>query len=118
MRGWCIGGMGWFCFCMSEKGRKSRNSRKHRNHRNPVHWCFMKSYILGSMVAAALVVTGWGKSANGFAGRWDLTMNAPNGSYPDWLEVTEKDGGLQARFQPRGGSVRPIEKAEMAGDHL
>ena len=78
----------------------------------------MKTYVLILGLAAALVVTGWGKSGNAFAGRWDLTMNAPAGSYPDWLEVTETDGGLRARFQPRGGSVRPIEKAEMVGDHL
>ncbi len=78
----------------------------------------MKSLAFVLSLAVVLSVNGLGKSPNAFVGRWDLTVNAPNGSYPDWLEVSEKDGGLQARYQPRGGSVRPIEKAEMVGNHL
>ncbi|MFN3648249.1 MAG: DUF1080 domain-containing protein [Armatimonadota bacterium] len=43
------------------------------------------------------------------AGRWDLTVQAPDGAYPSWLEV-ERSGysALVGRFVHRSGSARPI----------
>jgi Domain of Unknown Function (DUF1080) len=57
-------------------------------------------------------------AANPFAGRWDITVKAANASYPDWLEVVDNAGSLQVRYQPRGGSVRPVKESRMEGDHL
>ncbi len=56
--------------------------------------------------------------ANPFAGRWDITVTTPNGSYPDWMEVVDQGGNLSARVQPRGGSVHPAAGVAMKGDHL
>ena len=54
-----------------------------------------------------------------FAGRWDLTLTPQTGTpYPQWMEVTEKDGKLEGRFQPRGGAWRPFSGVKMEGGHL
>ena len=53
-----------------------------------------------------------------FVGRWDITITTQNGSYPDWMEVVEKDGQLSARVQPRGGSVHPAAGVKVDGSHL
>jgi hypothetical protein len=57
--------------------------------------------------------------APGFAdpllGRWDLTVEAPGGSYPSWLEVrlrTETE--LMARFVGRVGSARYVSDIDYA----
>ena len=51
-----------------------------------------------------------------FAGRWDLTVtpSTGQGSWPQWLEVT--DGGI--RVQPRSGSVFPVKDVKADGSHL
>ena len=55
---------------------------------------------------------------DGFLGRWDITVTTPNGSYPDWMEVTMNGGKLAARVQPRGGSVHPAADVKMEAGHL
>jgi hypothetical protein len=57
-------------------------------------------------------------AANPFAGRWDITVKAGNTTYPDWLEVVDSAATMKVRWQPRGGSVRPIDNPKMEGDHL
>ncbi|HTF62060.1 MAG TPA: DUF1080 domain-containing protein [Edaphobacter sp.] len=56
-------------------------------------------------------------NSNPFVGRWDLTVTAATVTYPNWMEVIEKDGGLQVRAQLRTGNVRFID-AKMDGPHL
>ncbi len=58
------------------------------------------------------------QAANPFVGRWDITVTTPTGNYPDWMEVTEKDGAPQARVQLRTGSVKPVAEARMDGGKL
>lgn len=57
-------------------------------------------------------------AANPFAGRWNLTVKTAAASYPGWLELVDKDGELAVRFQPRGGSVRPVKEAKIEGGKL
>ena len=57
-------------------------------------------------------------NANPFVGRWDIIVTTPNGSYPDWMEVTDNGGDIQARVQPRAGSVHPAASVKMEGAHL
>jgi Domain of Unknown Function (DUF1080) len=66
----------------------------------------------------ALVLPAFAQGGNGFVGRWDLTLTSSRGSWPQWMEIVEKDGKLEGRIQPRGGSVRPIVAAKMEGGHL
>jgi len=54
-----------------------------------------------------------------FAGRWDLVLTPASGTpYPQWMELTEKDGKLDGRFQPRGGAWQPFKAVSVADGHL
>ena len=54
-----------------------------------------------------------------FAGRWDLVLTPASGTpYPQWMELTEKDGKLDGRFQPRGGAWQPFKSVSVADGHL
>ncbi len=55
---------------------------------------------------------------NPFVGRWDINVTTEKETYPNWMEVVEKDGALQVRIQPRGGNVRPAVGAKMEGSRL
>jgi len=57
-------------------------------------------------------------NVSAFLGRWDLTLKAPNHEYPSWLEITEQNGQVAARFTSRWGHPRPLPKVEIAGDHI
>jgi hypothetical protein len=47
--------------------------------------------------------------ADPFLGRWDLTVQAPDGPYPSWLEVLlRKETQLMGRFVGRSGSNRHV----------
>ena len=73
---------------------------------------------LSTLAIATLLLPGAVLAATPFAGRWDITVKTSKDAYPDWLEVLDNAGTLQCRFQPRGGSVRPIKDAKIEGDHL
>lgn len=60
-------------------------------------------FVTGSAVAS--------EAERGFAdpllGRWDLTVQSPDGKYPSWLEVRlRKEGQLMGSFVGRFGSMR------------
>ncbi len=74
------------------------------------------SFLLA--VAAAIAIPAQAQNKNPFLGRWDLTLTGPNSSWPQWMELVEKDGKIDGRIQPRGGAVRPIVAAKMEGGHL
>src|ERR1035437_1745650 len=79
----------------------------------------MKKLFLIPILAAALLLPALAQtSANPFLGRWDLTVTGPRNNFPDWLEVTEKDGALAARYQPSGGASQPIRALKMDGARL
>ena len=74
----------------------------------------MRRIGLFLMLASALAQPG----KNPFAGRWDITVTTPRDTYPDWLEVVDKDGKLEVRMQPRGGTVHPVSEVKMVESHL
>jgi hypothetical protein len=79
----------------------------------------MKRFLLLPCIAlTALIPALSQKGAGPFEGRWDITVSTPNGSYPGWMEVAERDGQLQVRVQPRAGSVRPVKDAKIEGSRL
>ena len=52
-------------------------------------------------------------------GRWDLTVQAPDGSYPSWLEISlRKEIELMGRFVGRFGSLRHITQIDYRGGEL
>jgi hypothetical protein len=45
-------------------------------------------------------------------GRWDLTVQGPEGTYPSWLEVRRSGRSLVGSFVGQFGSARPISRVE------
>jgi hypothetical protein len=79
----------------------------------------MKPLFFALIAAAGLLTPALAqKPANPFLGRWDITVTAPNATYPDWMEITEKDGGMDAFIQPRGGSAFHTNQTKLEGSHL
>jgi hypothetical protein len=75
------------------------------------------SFIVAVGLACALPALP--QSGKAFVGRWDLTLTAANNrTWPQWMEIVEKDGKLDGRIQPQGGAVRPIVDTKVEGDHL
>ncbi len=78
----------------------------------------MKNLII-FLAAGALVAPVFAQnSSKPFLGRWDFTVTNGTRTWPQWMEVTEKDGKLDGRIQPQGGAVRPIVAAKVEGGHL
>lgn len=57
-------------------------------------------------------------SLQSFLGRWDLTLKAPDGEFPSWLELQQENGKLTARMVGRWGNARPLPKVEIADDTI
>jgi hypothetical protein len=78
------------------------------------------------VMAAMVTVSGWQLSvlaqvavdAKPFVGRWDLTLKAPDGEYPSWLQVDEQSGQLKAQFVGRWGNARPLPKVEVSDGRI
>ena len=78
------------------------------------------------LMAAVLARSQSSKSASASApaqakallGRWDLTLKAPDRSYPSWLELREENGQLKAEFVGRWGNARPLPSAEFSDGKL
>jgi hypothetical protein len=77
----------------------------------------MKPVCVSIALLAVVLSPAWPQAAGAFGGRWDLTITEPNVTYPSWVEVTEKDGQLAVRAQPREGNVRPVS-ARIEGSTL
>ncbi len=78
----------------------------------------MKKLYFAPILIFAAMVPGFAQQSP-FAGRWDLTLQPATGNpYPQWMEIVEKDGKLEGRYQPRGGAAQPILAAAMEAGHL
>jgi Domain of Unknown Function (DUF1080) len=53
-----------------------------------------------------------------FLGRWDLTLQAPNRTYPSWLELRQEGGKLSAQMVGRWGNARPLPKVAISDGKL
>ena len=58
------------------------------------------------------------ETAQGFLGRWDLTLKAPDREWPAWLELREEAGQLKAQMVSRWGNARPLPRASISQGHL
>jgi hypothetical protein len=58
------------------------------------------------------------ESVAAFLGRWDLTLQAPDRTYPSWLELREDGGELSAQMVGRWGNARPLPRAEISNGKL
>ncbi|HXA48647.1 MAG TPA: DUF1080 domain-containing protein [Candidatus Acidoferrum sp.] len=66
-----------------------------------------------------LVVSAFAQDAKPYLGRWDITLTPAQGApYAGWIELTQKDGKLEGRYQPRGGQWQPLAGAMVENGHL
>ncbi len=88
---------------------------------------FRRLAALLVIVAGSGLVGGAGSLAAGrttdavapIVGRWDITLTAPNGRFPSWLEVTPSGNGyLVGSFVGIVGSARPISRVAFADNVL
>jgi hypothetical protein len=56
--------------------------------------------------------------AQSLVGRWDLTITAPDATFPSWLEVTTKPGSTEVRIGGRVASVHPAREVKLDKSHL
>jgi len=57
-------------------------------------------------------------SVEPFLGRWDLTLIAPDGQHPSWLELALDGDQVKAQMVGRWGNARPLSKVEVANGKL
>jgi Domain of Unknown Function (DUF1080) len=76
-------------------------------------WTFSHDVYSATVPAASQAQT-----VEGFLGRWDLTLKAPDREYPSWLELRQENGQLKAIFVSRWGNARPLPTAEITNGHL
>ena len=75
--------------------------------------------LLLPFLATALTTTVAAQNVNDFLGRWDMTVTPSSGKpYPQWMELTEKNGAIEGRVQPRGGGWHPIASAHIESGKL
>ncbi len=78
------------------------------------------------VVCVSVAVAGGARAqqpAMGFAdavlGRWDVTVQGPDGTYPSWMEIQlRKETELMGRFVGQFGSQRPATRVEYTGGRL
>jgi hypothetical protein len=57
--------------------------------------------------------------ADAVLGRWDITVQAPDGPYPSWVEIQlRKETEIMGRFVGRSGSQRHASRVEYTGGTL
>src|SRR5205085_10946694 len=80
----------------------------------------MKTLCLVIVVAAVALSPALSKKENAqpLAGRWDLTVTTPKGTYPSWMEFSENGGSPQVRVVGRVASVHPATEVKLEGTHL
>ncbi len=76
-------------------------------------------YLFLPIAAAVLLTAGLAQNEkNPFLGSWDITVTTSRDSYPDWMELSEKDGHLDAFIQPRAGGASHHSDVKLDGDRL
>jgi hypothetical protein len=79
----------------------------------------LKKILLLPVLAIALIANLPAQDVKQFLGRWDMTVTPSSGeSYPQWIELTDNNGKIEGRLQPRGGAWHPIEGADIKSDKL
>jgi hypothetical protein len=65
----------------------------------------------------ALIIPVWAFSQDPLLGRWDLTVEGPDGKYPSWIEIRKSGRGTWVgSYVGQFGSARPIAKIHRKGD--
>lgn len=71
--------------------------------------------LAGVLLSSAAASVATAQANSPAIGRWNLTVQGPNNTYPSWVEVTLSGSRtLVGRFVGGGGSARPISRVEYA----
>jgi hypothetical protein len=73
---------------------------------------------LTALTGAAESAQSTRRRAPSIVGRWDLTVQGPEGAYPSWLEVRRSGRTLVGSFVGQVGSARPISRVEFEGGRV
>jgi len=69
-------------------------------------------------LAALAFAPALAKKNSRFNGRWDLTIMSSEGTYPSWLEFTDKNGEPEVRVVGRVASVHKASDVKVDGSRL
>jgi hypothetical protein len=89
-----------------------------KSHRLGIGAVLFAIFAAAAQLATAAPQSEDGGAVKMFLGRWDLTLKAPDGEHPSWLEIQRQDGQLKALFTGRWGNARPLPKIEISGSHI
>ena len=78
----------------------------------------MKSLCLAAILTALAFTQASAKKHSAFDGRWDLTVVTPAGTYPSWMEFSDRSGEPQVRVVGRVSSVHAASNVQLSGAHL
>ena len=78
----------------------------------------MNQLLWVAIAGSALSSAGLAQPKTPFLGRWDINVTTPQATYPDWMEITEKDGALEAYIQPRSGGARRTKEVKPDGSRI
>jgi hypothetical protein len=72
------------------------------------------------LIAAGCLIPAHSQESNPFTGQWDIQVSptANGASYPDWMEVVDKDGATTLRIQPRSGGAFTATDFKISASHL
>jgi hypothetical protein len=75
--------------------------------------------LLGFVFALSTAPFAAEPGASSVVGRWDLTVQGPDGDYPSWLEVRRSGHTtLVGSYVGRFGSARPVSQVEYEGGRI
>jgi hypothetical protein len=75
-------------------------------------------FAASGLLFSAFTAQRQNQNANSIVGRWDLTVQSANATYPSWLEVTREGDKLAGRFVGRTGSARPLQSIEITDGQI
>jgi 3-keto-disaccharide hydrolase len=88
-------------------------------HRSPLTNLLLPVLTTLILISSAAAQSPQPGFADAVLGRWDLTIQGPDGTYPSWLDIMlRKETQLMGRFVGRFGSLRHVAQIEYRDGEL
>ncbi|MFO0914219.1 MAG: DUF1080 domain-containing protein [Pirellulales bacterium] len=81
-------------------------------------WFWMGLFCIWTLLPAATSSGADPAPENPLVGRWDLTVQSPDGAHPSWLEVRQSGASLVGSFVGQFGSARPVGFVRLNGQEF
>jgi len=80
----------------------------------------MRQFWFVLALGAGMLVPAYTQKNDGsqLVGRWDLTIDAGNSTYPSWMEFVDERGNPAVRIVGRTGSARSVQDVKAQASHL